>query len=187
MPPWLGITRRNRLLDLVVFAAMVLGILAILRFLPQPDPITVSGSARILDGDSLIVDGIEIRLDGVDAPEGAQTCERAGQTWPCGREATINLRNLLRGRIVTCEGRERDAHGRLLATCKVRGAEINRWLVEQGWAECPMAVTLRPSARHGRPGGASGRGNSRTRVIGAKRIPSIDIREGPAGQARRNG
>lgn len=134
MPPWLGITRRNRLLDLVVFAAMVLGILAILRFLPQPDPLTVSGSARILDGDSLIVDGIEIRLDGVDAPEGAQTCERAGQTWPCGREATINLRNLLRGRIVTCEGRERDAHGRLLATCKVRGAEINRWLVEQGWA-----------------------------------------------------
>lgn len=134
MPFLFRYTRRSRLLDMIAFAAIVFAVLAILRFLPEPAALTVSGTARILDGDSLIVAGLEVCLDGVDAPEGAQTCTRSGETWSCGRQAARNLGNRLRGRIVTCKGHDHDAHGRLLAVCESGGQEINRWLVEQGWA-----------------------------------------------------
>ena len=127
-------TRRNRIFDLLVFAAIVVAILGVLRFLPEPDPVEVAGTARIIDGDSIAVGGVEIRLVGIDAPELAQTCTRAGTVWPCGSEAARRIGNRLRGRIVTCKGRERDVHDRLLAVCLSRGVEINRWMVEQGWA-----------------------------------------------------
>ena len=127
-------SRRNRLFDIILFAAIVLGILAVLRFLPEPDPLEVSGIAAVIDGDSLRVGGVEIRLLGIDAPEGAQSCTRGGTRWPCGAQAAQKLENRVRGAIVECKGNERDVHNRLLAVCRVRGDEINRWLVEQGWA-----------------------------------------------------
>ena len=126
--------RRNRIFDLLVFAAIVVAILAVLRFLPEPDPVEATGTARIIDGDSIVVDGVEIRLVGIDAPEHEQTCSRAGAVWPCGKEAAWRIDNRLRGRRVSCRGRERDVHDRLLALCKSGGVEINRWMVEQGWA-----------------------------------------------------
>jgi endonuclease YncB( thermonuclease family) len=126
--------RRNRALDICVFAAIVLGILVVIRFLPEPDPMEISGTARVIDGDSLRIKGVEIRLRGIDAPESAQNCTRGGTSWPCGREAARKLENQVRGAIVTCKGNERDAHDRLLAVCWANGNEINRWLVEQGWA-----------------------------------------------------
>jgi len=126
--------RASRLLDILVFAAIVLAILSVLWLLPEPEPLKVSGSATIIDGDSLAVRGHEIRLLGVDAPERDQTCTRKGVEWRCGAESASALRNRLRGQTVMCSSTERDVHDRLLATCQVRGAEINRWLVEQGWA-----------------------------------------------------
>jgi endonuclease YncB( thermonuclease family) len=134
MATFLRLVRRNRALDIIIFAVLVLGILAIIRFLPEPDPVEVSGYARVIDGDSLHVRGVEVRLRGIDAPESEQFCTRARASWPCGAQATRKLRNKLRGRVVTCKGYERDAYDRLLAICSVKGIEINRWLVEQGWA-----------------------------------------------------
>lgn len=127
-------SRRNRPLDIILFAAIVLGILAVLRFLPEPEPVEVSGIAGVIDGDSLRVRGIEIRLQGIDAPERLQSCMRSGTSWSCGAEATRILGNRVQGRAVECKGNKRDVHDRLLAICRVRGEEINRWLVEQGWA-----------------------------------------------------
>ncbi len=46
-------SRRNRPLDIILFALIVLGILAVLRFLPVPEPVEVSGIARVIDSDSL--------------------------------------------------------------------------------------------------------------------------------------
>jgi endonuclease YncB( thermonuclease family) len=127
-------SRRNRTLDIILFAIIVLGILTVLRFLPKPEPVELSGTARIIDGDSIVVRGVEIRLLGVDAPEYAQNCMRGGSNWPCGADSARKLGNLLRGHTVSCKGGERDVHDRLLAVCRVRGDEINHWLVEQGWA-----------------------------------------------------
>jgi len=126
--------RRGAISDIVIFAMIVGVIIAILRFLPQPDPLSVSGKPRLIDGDSLFVRGVELRLVGIDAPEIAQNCTRNRTVWPCGTEASRALRRFLGGASVNCEGYERDVHDRLLATCKIRGVNVNQWMVEQGWA-----------------------------------------------------
>ena len=95
---------------------------------------TVSGSAEIIDGDSLSVSGVSVRLFGIDAPEGKQTCNRSGAGWRCGEEAATQLRNLIGGNPVECRGRDIDTYGRTLAVCSVAGIEINSAIVEAGWA-----------------------------------------------------
>lgn len=95
---------------------------------------TLSGSAEIIDGDSLTVLGISVRLFGIDAPEGKQTCNQSGTAWRCGEEAATQLRNLIGGNPIECRGRDIDTYGRTLAVCSVAGIEINRAMVEAGWA-----------------------------------------------------
>ena len=48
----------------------------------------ISGTALIVDGDTITISGNKIRLNGIDTPEKDQTCRRAGVTWRCGYEAT---------------------------------------------------------------------------------------------------
>lgn len=122
------------MLDFFAFSLIVLAILGALWLLPEAEPIKVTGSASVLDGDSLRLHGTEVRLVGVDAPERDQMCRRNGMNWPCGDEAASALRNHVRGKSVTCEGADRDQHGRLLAVCRLGQADLNRWLVERGWA-----------------------------------------------------
>ncbi len=146
-------TRRSHLWDLLSFALVVLALLAVIRLLPGPEPRETQGRARALDGDSLVLDRVEIRLSGIDAPEFRQTCSKAGRTWPCGREAARRLRDLVGGRVLTCAGRASDAHGRLLAVCRAGDREINRWMVENGWA---VSFDAYPAAE--RAARAAGRG-----------------------------
>ena len=95
---------------------------------------TVTGPARITDGDSLRVNGVEIRLKGVDAPEMRQTCERAGRPYRCGEEARRVLSERIGDGSLTCRIEGRDRYRRALARCRVDGADLGAWLVEQGWA-----------------------------------------------------
>lgn len=78
--------------------------------------------------------GISVRLFGIDAPEGKQTCNLSGATWRCGEEAATQLRNLIGGSPIECRGRDIDTYGRTLAVCTVAEIEINRAMVEAGWA-----------------------------------------------------
>jgi endonuclease YncB( thermonuclease family) len=94
----------------------------------------VTGPATVIDGDSLSVNGVAIRLFGIDAPEGKQTCERGGVRWACGGEAATQLRSITTGQQVSCEGRGNDVYGRLVAVCTAGGSELNRTMVEAGWA-----------------------------------------------------
>ena len=48
--------------------------------------------------------------------------------------AAFALADLLGQRTVRCERRGTDRYGRVVAVCRVDGVEVNRWLVEQGWA-----------------------------------------------------
>lgn len=95
---------------------------------------TLSGRARVIDGDSILVDRVEVRLYGIDAPEAKQTCAMGGVRWPCGRQATRALRNLIEGRVVVCDERDRDSYGRVVAVCRHGGTNVNAWLVTNGWA-----------------------------------------------------
>ncbi|WP_373488136.1 thermonuclease family protein [Blastomonas sp.] len=71
---------------------------------------------------------------GVDAPELDQSCTRDGQQWACGEDAAAQLRSLVEGQRVTCQGQGTDAYGRLLAICHANGLELGATMVEYGWA-----------------------------------------------------
>ncbi len=93
------------------------------------------GRASVVDGDTLEVQGVRVRLWGIDAVESSQIClDASGKPWPCGRRAAFALADFLGGRTVRCERRGTDRYGRVVAVCYVGNVEVNRWLVEQGWA-----------------------------------------------------
>jgi endonuclease YncB( thermonuclease family) len=94
----------------------------------------ISGTAVVIDGDTLDIDGERIRLHGIDAPESAQVCQVAGLNWPCGREATRFLSHAAGNGAVLCSGGKRDRYGRLIAVCYVGGSSLNAAMVAHGWA-----------------------------------------------------
>lgn len=95
---------------------------------------TVTGEARVIDGDTLQVAGRRIRLHGIDAPETRQTCTRSGRRWACGKAATRAMRRLVGRNPVRCEVRDRDRYGRAVAACFAAGRDLQRELVRQGLA-----------------------------------------------------
>jgi endonuclease YncB( thermonuclease family) len=102
----------------------------------QPSPkATLSGVARIVDGDTLIMNGIRIRLEGIDAPETDQICLDAnGAKWTCGIEARDRLNERVAGRKISCVDKGIDRYRRTLAVCSLANEDLNRWLVRDGLA-----------------------------------------------------
>tara|TARA_B100000475_G_C14875796_1_gene263926 strand:- start:106 stop:591 length:486 start_codon:yes stop_codon:yes gene_type:complete len=94
----------------------------------------LSGTALIVDGDTITISGNKIRLSGIDTPEQNQNCRRAGITWRCGYEATETLRNWTYTKEVRCVGDTKDRYGRLIANCFVDGYNVNARLVYEGLA-----------------------------------------------------
>jgi Staphylococcal nuclease homologue len=68
-------------------------------------------------------------LFGIDAPEGRQSCERNGQSYACGKEATKELSALIAGQPVQCEIVGRDQYARALGVCTVGSVEINKTML----------------------------------------------------------
>ncbi len=97
-------------------------------------PVEISGPAVVVDADTIAVRTTRIRLSGIDAPESGQTCRAAGQSWPCGEQATEALTDRIGDQAVQCEERDRDSFGRIVAVCQLAGQDLNAWLVAQGWA-----------------------------------------------------
>lgn len=103
----------------------------------EPVPAKLSGRAnalRINDGDTITLQGQRIRLKGMDTPETEQSCTLQGKVYACGRSATAVLRKLIGNQTVTCTSDGRDRYNRILAFCKAGDTDLNRTLVEQGWA-----------------------------------------------------
>ncbi len=94
----------------------------------------ITGPARVIDGDTLNVAGQRIRLHGIDAPEKNQVCQIEGVPWACGVAAWGELVQLVAGKDVTCEARDVDRYGRVVAVCAVDSEDINAAMVAQGWA-----------------------------------------------------
>ena len=63
-----------------------------------------------------------------------QTCRAGGKTWHCGAAAICMLQEHLGGRPVDCEERDQYRDGRIVAVCRVSGADVNAWMVAHGWA-----------------------------------------------------
>lgn len=107
---------------------------AALLLLAAATPVTITGVASVIDGDTLDIHGERIRLWGIDAPESSQPCQRAGETWRCGQQAALALADWLDGVPVHCVARNKDYYGRTVAVCTRSGVQVNSWLVIQGWA-----------------------------------------------------
>ncbi|WP_406720469.1 thermonuclease family protein [Thioclava litoralis] len=117
-----------RLWSVLILACLVLGVTA------PAHAETLYGKARVVDGDTLDVAGRKIRIYGIDAPESKQTCLRDnGQSWPCGQDATAQMRKLATGR-VACTGTQADRYGRLIARCEAHGVDLGAQMVAQGYA-----------------------------------------------------
>ena len=95
---------------------------------------TVVGVASVIDGDTIEIHTQRIRLHGIDAPEASQSCDLDGKPWGCGQASANALADYIGRRTVTCEARDRDRYGRLVAACSVGGASISAWMVREGWA-----------------------------------------------------
>lgn len=133
-PSPLSADTRRWMVALIVLIGS-LGIYAGERWLRAPDaPIT--GTAIVADGDTLTIAGTRIRLIDIDAPELDQMClDAQGRDWPCGRQASAQLRSRVRGQKLSCQPKSIDKYGRALATCSVSdGTDINAWMVQQGLA-----------------------------------------------------
>lgn len=95
----------------------------------------LEGHARVVDGDTLQIRDQRVRLWGVDAPDAQQICQLDGKPWTCGEAARLALSEYVAHRTVSCEvltPRSSDADQR--ARCDIDGDDLNRWVVQQGWA-----------------------------------------------------
>ena len=140
---------------MIRFSAASLALLALT--VAFPGQAQISGPASVTDGDTLRIGAQKIRLHGIDAPESKQNCRAGGKTWRCGAAATRALRERIARRPVACNERDRDKYGRIVAVCRVRGEDVNGWMVSQGWAVAYRKysrdyVTQEASAKSGRRG-----------------------------------
>jgi endonuclease YncB( thermonuclease family) len=95
---------------------------------------SLAGQASVIDGDTIEIHGQRIRLLGIDAVESRQRCIRGGRDWNCGKDSAFALADRIGRSAIDCRGVERDRYGRLVAVCFKGTEDLNRWMVEQGWA-----------------------------------------------------
>ena len=95
------------------------------------------GQIKVVDADTIIFKNEKIRLYGIDAPETEQYCFVKKEAWPCGKLATEYLKNLLKDvspHTLHCKISSKDRYGRSIGVCYIEDKNINRNLVENGWA-----------------------------------------------------
>ena len=95
------------------------------------------GQIKVVDADTIIFNSEKIRLYGIDAPETNQNCYINREAWPCGKQATKYLKNLLKNvslSSLNCKISNKDRYGRSIGLCYIADNNINRDLVENGWA-----------------------------------------------------
>jgi endonuclease YncB( thermonuclease family) len=96
---------------------------------------SITGSARVIDGDTIAIGSQHIRFEGIDAPETDQVClDAKREPWTCGITARDRLSTHVAGRITSCVVRGADRYGRTLAICSVDGEDLNAWMVREGLA-----------------------------------------------------
>ena len=95
----------------------------------------IVGLAKIRDGDQVQIGTSRIRLGGIDAPSVDQLClNNNGDRWTCGVAARDELARHVDNKSWTCHPRQTDRRGRIVARCEVEGEDIQKWLVQSGWA-----------------------------------------------------
>ena len=124
----------------------LIGVAAVIASVAAPGSVIVGGSGSfalcaranqqncVIDGDTIELRGERIRFHGIDAPESRQTCLARGEVWRCGQKAALALADFIGRSPVSCEEQGTDRYGRTIAACHVRGDDVERWMVLNGWA-----------------------------------------------------
>ncbi|ANY77306.1 hypothetical protein BB934_02935 [Microvirga ossetica] len=114
---------------------MRLFLLPVLLFSFSAEAQQFAGQASVIDGDTIEIAGTRFRLHGIDAPESSQICQDAGgRDYRCGQKSAFALADWIGRATVSCERRDTDRYGRVVAVCRVRGKDMNQWMIQQGWA-----------------------------------------------------
>ena len=105
---------------------------------------TISGTPRIIDGDTIIINQHKIRFHGIDAPEIKQICKRDFlvisfikfyKDYACGELSKKKLKKKINNKKLLCNiKKNKDRYGRYLATCFLNKTNINSWMVRSGYA-----------------------------------------------------
>ena len=96
---------------------------------------SISGEARVVDGDTLYVGDTKVRLHGIDAPETRQICQNVNEAeWQCGVAAARALQQEIGRRDVHCQRMSYDRNQRSIAVCWVGHSDLGRRLVQLGLA-----------------------------------------------------
>ena len=95
----------------------------------------VSGVPKIREADQVQIGNTRIRLFGIDAPSVDQLClNTKGERWTCGVAARDALIKHAGNRSWTCHLGRADHRSHVPGRCEVDGEDIQKWLVESGWA-----------------------------------------------------
>jgi len=117
-----------------VEAAILLLALTTATIMPAEAADTSTGIPTVIDGDTIDIHGQRIRLHGIDAPESKQVCISGGTKYRCGQKAALALSDRIGRGSVTCEAKDTDRYGRVVAVCFKGQEDLNGWLVSQGLA-----------------------------------------------------
>jgi endonuclease YncB( thermonuclease family) len=94
-------------------------------------PLSLTGTAHVVDGETVDLAAQRIRLYGIAALELNQTC-RDG--WG-GADALRHLEDLIGHKPVKCNVYDRDNYGRPVAICyNAQGVDLNEMMVRDGYA-----------------------------------------------------
>ncbi|MHA3980408.1 thermonuclease family protein [Halovulum sp. GXIMD14794] len=91
---------------------------------PASSPADITGTARVIDGDSLVVAGVEMRLNGLDAPEVPTAA---------GQRARAGLARIARGP-VSCDLTGERSYDRMIARCANANGDLAAQMVAAGLA-----------------------------------------------------
>ena len=103
----------------------------------------IIGLAKVIDGDTIKIGAKKIRLFGIDAPEKNQICKKKflsfsfvnfQKNYNCGQISTNNLKKKIGKEKIKCLYKSRDRYKRYLGTCYIKKVDLNKWMVENGYA-----------------------------------------------------
>ena len=94
-----------------------------------------SGSAYVVDGDTIRVHNESIRLHALDAPELGQMAQNSNGVWyDQGQYVSDKLVDLIGGRHVDVQVMATDKYRRTVGIVIYDGMDVNDWLVRNGFA-----------------------------------------------------
>jgi endonuclease YncB( thermonuclease family) len=123
-----------------MFMKLLLPALVLLPQLAHAADIT--GVPKIREGDQVQIGNSRIRLSGIDAPSVDQLClNNTAERWTCGVAARDELIKHVDNKNWTCHVNSTDRRGRAVARCEVDGEDIQKWMVQNGWALAYVRVS----------------------------------------------